>query len=141
MILYLGTSSLVKLYIEEDYSDIVAEWVKEAEIVVTCRIAYTEMMAALEMRFRRKDISLSDYNMVVKGFSRDWNHYVVLDFDEIEAGRLVKKYGLRRFDAIHLSSAKLLKSKKNDIHLSFSSADEKLCRAAAAEGLRVLTFS
>lgn len=141
MILYLGSSSLVKLYVEEAYSNCVREWVKEAEMVATCRIAYTEIISALDIRYKKKDLSKKNFNFLVKWFSRDWNHYVVVDFDEIEAGRLVKKYRLRRFDAIHLSAAKLLKSKKNDIHLSFSSADEKLCRAAAAEGLRVLTFS
>jgi predicted nucleic acid-binding protein len=63
----------------------------------------------------------------------------VVDFDEIEAGRLVQKYGLRGFDAVHLSSAKLIRKQQNSISLSFSSFDEKLNTAAAEEGLTVLS--
>ncbi|MEW5745160.1 MAG: type II toxin-antitoxin system VapC family toxin [Nitrospirota bacterium] len=140
MILYLGTSSLVKLYAQEPYSDLVREWVREAEIVATCRVAYTEIISALDIRFTSKDLTKSDYDLLVKGISRDWSRLAVVDFDELEAGRLVKKYGLRRFDAIHLSAAKIIKKAQAGPSLSFSSADERLCGAAAAEGLRVLYF-
>jgi predicted nucleic acid-binding protein len=140
MILYLGTSSLVKLYVEENYSDVVREWVGEAEIVATCRVAYTEMISALELRFKQKDLSKNEYDHVTKRFSQDWLNFAVVDFDDREAGLLVKKYGLTRFAAMHLSAAKLIKKEHHDISLSFSSVDENLCKAAATEGLRVLTF-
>ena len=140
MILYLGTSSLVKLYVEENYSDVVREWVGEAEIVATCRVAYTEMISALELRFKQKDLLKNEYVHVTKRFSQDWLNFAVVDFDDREAGLLVKKYGLTRFAAMHLSAAKLIKKEHHDISLSFSSVDENLCKAAAAEGLRVLTF-
>lgn len=140
MILYLGTSSLVKLYVEEKYSDVVREWVKEAEIVATCRVAYTEMISALELRFKQNDLTKSEYDLIVKRFSQDWLNFAIVDFDEREAGLFLKKYGLTRFDAIHLSAARLIKKEHHDISLSFSSADENLCKAAAAEGLKVLTF-
>ncbi len=140
MILYLGTSSLVKLYTDEQYSDIVREWVNGAEIVATCRVAYTEVISALEARFKQNDFSKSDYNRIVKQFSEDWLHLAIVDFDEREPGVYVKKYGLTRFDAIHLSAARLLKSAGHGISLSFSSADANLCKAAAAEGLKVLYF-
>lgn len=140
MILYLGTSSLVKLYVEEKYSDVVREWVKEAEIVATCRVTYTEIISALELRFKQNDLSKNEYEHIMKRFSQDWLNFAVIDFDDREAGLLVKKYGLKRFDAIHLSAARLIKKEHHDISLSFSSADENLCKAAAAEGLKVLSL-
>lgn len=140
MILYLGTSSLVKLYFEEPYSGSVREWVKEAEIVASCRVAYTETMSALDVRFRKHDISKNDLEKFIKEFDKDWPNFLTVDFDEINAARLVKKYDLRRFDAIHLSAAKLLMSESKDISLCFSSFDKRLCRAALAEGIRVLTL-
>ena len=70
-------------------------------------------------------------------FTEDWRKYVVLDFDESEAGLLVGKYGLRGFDAVHLSSAKMMRQDAN-LALFFSSFDEKLNNAAAAEGFQVL---
>jgi uncharacterized protein len=140
MILYLGTSSLIKLYAEEEYSELVREWVRDAEIVATCRVAYTEMISALELRFKQNDISQDEYDLIVKKFSQDWLNFAIVDFDERDAGFLVKKYGVNRFGAIHLSTAKLIKKEHHDISVSFSSVDEKLCNAAAAEGLKVLMF-
>lgn len=140
MILYLGTSALVKLYLEEPFSDIVRSWVKEYEIIATCRIAYTEIISALEKRFRMHDLSKSDYEMILKKFAQDWPDFAIIDFDEQEAAVFVKKYGLKHFDSIHLSAAKLIQRERKDISLAFSSADESLCRAAAAEGLKVLSF-
>ena len=140
MILYLGTSSLVKLYVEEEYSGVVRDWVKEAEIVATCRVAYTEVISALELRFKRQEISQSEYDTIVKRFSQDWLNFAIVDFDEREAGLFVKKYGLNRFAAIHLSTAKQIKKEHHDISLAFSSVDEKLCNAAATVGFKVLNF-
>ena len=141
MILYLGASSLIKIYIEEPYSDIVREWVDQAEIVATCRVAFTEVISALDTKFRNNDISKKDYDLVAHSFSEDWVNFMTVDFDEFETGRLIRKYGLKRLDAIHLSAAKLIKSNRSDLSISFSSASLELCQAAAAEGLRVLGFS
>lgn len=115
----------------------VREWVREAESVATCRVAYPEAISAFNRRFNSGDLSEGDYKLMFKKFSQEWNKLVVLDFDELEAGRLIIKHGLRGFDAVHLSAAKLLKSDGN-ISLSFSSFDKKLNDAASIEGLAVL---
>ena len=57
MILYLDTSSLAKLYLEEDYSDLVRDWVEEAEAVATSRIAYPEALSAFVRRWNRGDLT------------------------------------------------------------------------------------
>ncbi len=41
--------------------------------------------------------------------------FAAVDFDELEAGRLVNLYGLRSFDAVHLSAAMLLKANQNNV--------------------------
>ena len=140
MILYLGTTSLAKLYVEEKYSDVVREWIKDAEIVSTCRVAYTEMISALELRLKQNDLSKSEYEHIMKRFSQDWLNFAIIDFDDRKAGLFIKKYELTRFDAIHLSAAMLIKKAASGISLSFSSTKERLCRAAGIEGLKVLSF-
>lgn len=139
MIIYLDTSSLVKLYIEEAHSEAVRRWVEEAEIPATCRIAYPEMISALNRRLRQGDISRKEYNLLTAKFFKEWTDFAVIDFNEIEAGNLIDKYGLRGFDAVHLSAAKLLKDEQGDIALSFSSFDEKLNKAASSEGFTILS--
>ena len=137
MIIYFDTSSLVKLYVEETHAALVREWVEEAELVASCCVAYPETISALDRRFNVGDFSKHDYELLIGAFSKDWLNFVVLDFDEIESGRLVRKYGLRGFDAVHLSSAKMIK-RDASVALFFSSFDEKLNKAAIAEGLEVL---
>jgi predicted nucleic acid-binding protein len=47
-------------------------------------------------------------------------------------------HGLRGFDAVHLATAKQLKSSQPHISVAFSSFDGNLNKAAAAEKLTVL---
>jgi uncharacterized protein len=152
VILYLGTSCLIKLYVDEEGSEEIRTWLGAAEIVATCRIAYTEVMSALETRLQTGDISRENYDRVVAIFSEDWSNVAKVDFDECEAGDFVKKYGLSRFGALHLSAAKLLagagrqpesamgKKSGAPLHITllFSSVDERLLKAAKAEGLNIL---
>jgi predicted nucleic acid-binding protein len=152
MILYLGTTSLVKLYLDEPHSDEIRDWAVVAEMLATCRSAFTEVMSAIDQRLRINDLSRKVYDTFVKQFSEDWAHFVKVDFNDIEAGAFVKKYGLTRFGAIHLSAAKLIKEEhsklipslrkaykdQNGLSLFFASSDESLCKAATAEGLKVL---
>ena len=138
MILYLGASALVKLYATEPNSWEVKEWVKNAEIVATCRVAYTEIISALDSRLQKNDLTEDDYQLMLDALNTDWPDLAVVDFDEREAGRLIKKYGLRRFDAIHLSAANLIRREQEGISVSFASADENLNRIAKTEGYVVL---
>ena len=138
MILYLDTSSIVKLYLTEAHSGDVRRWAEEAEIVATCRVAYPEMVSALTRRYRGGDLSKPDYDLLVKTFAAEWPHFAVLDFDEIVAGRLAKIHGLRGFDAVHLATAKQLKSSQPHVSVAFSSFDGDLNKAAAIEKLTVL---
>jgi len=138
MIVYLDTSSLVKLYVQEAHTTLVKKWVEEAEIVATCRIAYPETLSAINSRFRQGDVTEKQYDSLIAKFSGEWARFAAVDFDEVEAGRLVNLYGLRGFDAVHLSAATLLKADQNNISLSFSSFDEKLNDAASAEGFTIL---
>lgn len=141
MILYLDTSSLVKLYVEEAHSEAVRQWVAETEVVATCRVAYPEALSAFSRRMRKGDLAEKDYHALVRNFMDEWQLYAALDFDELEAGRLVTTHGLRGFDAVHLAAAKILQNSGNHISLAFSSFDSLLNKAAAAEGLVVRTVA
>jgi predicted nucleic acid-binding protein len=138
LILYLDTSSLVKLYVAETHSSLVRGWTEEAEIIATCRVAFPELISALNRRFRIGDLAKEDYALLMRTITGDWRHFAILDFDEIEAGRLAEAHGLRGMDAIHISAAKLLKVSEDAPSVAFSSFDEKLNRAAIAEKLSIL---
>lgn len=138
MLLYLDTSSLVKLFIEEQHSDRVREWADAVDVVLTCRVAYAEVVSAFSRRHREGGLRPADYRKVMRAFDGQWESFGRLEFDERVAGRLAAKHALRGFDAIHLSAARMLISDARGTSIAFSSFDNRLNRAAAKEKMTVL---
>jgi predicted nucleic acid-binding protein len=137
MILYCDTSSLVKLYVEEEGSAAVGAWVAKADMVATCRVALPEMISALTRRFNSRDLDQDCYRRLQEAIRADWQHLVALDFDEHLAADLAERHALRGFDAVHLSAALRLAT-RDQLTLAFSSFDDRLNQAARAEGLTVM---
>lgn len=135
MILYLDTSSLVKLYLEEAYSESVREWVEEAEAVATSRVAYPEALGAFARRHQEGDLSGEDFDLVRETFEAEWPSLVLLPVKERRAGGLAVKHLLRGFDAIHLSAASDLLDLLGAESVVFSSFDGRLLQAAGNEGI------
>lgn len=138
MILYLDTSSLVKLYVDEDCSDIVREWVEEAEAVATSRVTYPEALSAFARRWNRGDLMDEEMTLARESFAGDWPVFLLLPVDERRAGGLVIEHLLRGFDAVHLAAAKDLAERFPSEEVVFSTFDGALLRAARAEGLSTL---
>lgn len=137
MIVYLDTSALVKLYIEEPGSSEVRALVGAAQIIATSRVAYVEAWAGFARKFREGELSREEYSQMVKDLERDWKNYFIVEVSESVArlgGELTDKHPLRGFDAIHLTSALLLKNRTRS-EVSFSCFDDRLKAAAQAEGL------
>ena len=108
MIIYLDTSSLVKLYVEEDESPKVDTLVRSSEVTATSLVAYAEARAAFARRFREKAFTQDEYERIKEFFEKDWSSYLILSVtgDMIKlAGDLAEKHALRGFDSIHLASA------------------------------------
>jgi uncharacterized protein len=135
--LYLDTSALVKLYVEEDGSALVRKWVHDADLVATSILAYAEARAAFARRRREKQIAPAAYTQMLREFELDWDRYVVLDATDPlirSAGKLAETHALRPYDAIHLASAKILKDKVAQT-VSFASWYARLTVAGLKEGL------
>lgn len=137
MILYLDTSSLVKLYVEEEGSQAVRDQISAAEAVATSHIAYAEVRAAFARKQQEGELSQEEYERILDDFHKEWGTYLAIRVSEAIialAGDLAERHGLRGFDAIHLSSALALRDEVKS-YIAFSSADERLQAAAKAEGL------
>lgn len=108
MILYLDTSALVKLYVEEDGSEDVDTAVGEASRVATSSVAYPEARPTFARLERDEDITSEEHRAAVADLDADWELLGVLDLTRNLSrfcGRLAQKHGLRGFDAVHLGSA------------------------------------
>lgn len=138
MILYLDTSSLVKLYIEEAGSDLVWEWADEAEAIATSCVAYPEAMSAFARRREQGDLDERSFHRIQETLERDWSSFILLPVRERRAGGLAIQHLLRGFDAIHLAAAFDLREALDGGAVVFSSFDRKLLTAAHGEGFPVL---
>ena len=137
MILYLDTSSLVKLYVEEEESSRVADLVRSSKVTGTSLVAYAEARAAFARRFREKAFTPREYKRLTSSFDEDWDNYLIVRVTKElvrQAGYLAEKHGLRGFDAIHLSSAVTLREELST-RIIFLCFDEKLQIASHVEEL------
>jgi uncharacterized protein len=140
VILYLDTSSLVKLYVEEQGSEEVREQVAGATVVATSVIACVEASAAFARKRREGGLSDEGYGHVSGAFRQEWGSYLAIGVSEAIvtlAGDLAGRHDLRGFDAIHLASALALRDRTQSA-VAFSCADGRLRAAARAEGLDIL---
>jgi len=136
VILYLDTSSLVKLYVNETHSDEVHSIVEAADLIGTSLVAYVEAKAAFARRFREGAYASRDYRRLLSTFDMDWTHYLVLQVTlELVrwAGDRAEHYGLRGFDAIHLASAATMAARFSQ-EIVFSCFDRHLQDASVREG-------
>ncbi len=135
MIAYLDTSSLVKLYVEEQGSRLVRDLVERAELVATSVVTYVEARAALARQRRAGGLTFAGFGQAKNDLELDWPRYLAVEVSEAvyrNAGDLAEKHHLRGFDSLHLAS--YLSLYGNGVRqIRFSSFDEALNRAARKE--------
>jgi predicted nucleic acid-binding protein len=137
--LYLDTSALLKLYIEETGSALVHAHVVPGARVATSLVAHVESRAGLARRRRAGDLTSTEYRRAVEQFTDDWELFIRIDVTEPlvrEAAGLAERHRLRAYDALHLASA-LSFAARTDGSM-FGSWDDDLDAAAAREGLPLL---
>ena len=139
MMLYLDTSALVKLYVDEPMSQELSAAVDEAEAVATSLLAYVEARAAFARARREARLSAQAYRHIVDAFVEDWSRYVAVEVTDRlvkEAGDLAVHRALRGYDALHLASALSLRERVSSA-VTFLAFDRKLTVAAKREALRI----
>jgi predicted nucleic acid-binding protein len=135
--LYLDTSSLVKVYVDEAGADEVRRLVANADIVCTSVLAYAETRAALARRRRERVLSPSAFASAIRQLDQDWPAYLALDVTDAlsrAAGQLAEKYRLRGFDSVHLATFVEILTRSAADDVQFSSFDDRLNHAARRLG-------
>ncbi len=137
MILYLDTSALLKRHFKEPYSnELLSKW-KEASQIITSSVAYAETMASLYRKKREVNLSSKVFKKLVDSFHLDWETFIRVEVNEDlneTIQKIVARYPLRGFDAIHLASAMITHERLNEAFL-FACFDQKLINGAQMEGL------
>lgn len=137
MILFADTSALIKLYIEEDGSEAMAERARRSRIALSV-LAYAEVYSTFARRLREALLTEEEHDDLADRFERDWQSVIAVAVRPPLIGRvprLVREHPLRGADAVHLASALALREAGVDV--TFAVADGRLVDAAGLEGLEV----
>jgi len=133
LILYLDTSSLVKLYVEEPGSDAVRRLVAAASRVAVSILAYPEARSAFARRRREGGLTPAGQRQARAALERDWSRMVRLTVTEDvfrAAASLAERHALKALDGLHLATFLSLRRRMPRRRATFSSFDRRLVRAA-----------
>lgn len=141
MIVYLDTSALVKLFVEEIHSDHVRQAVSENQLTVTHAIAYVEACATFaRAAHMRGDETL--FSALRGNLDLHWKAWEVLDVTESlirRAADLAGRYRLRGYDSLHLAAAgSAFEAFGGQVPFHFAVFDGQLCDAARQAGIPLL---
>lgn len=145
MILYMDTSALLKLYVDEEHSRWTRELVEELRhhvgVVATSAMTRVESTAAAARLYKRSKVIDEDkYRQVVRQLEADFRErYVVRPTDARlidKAVAIADRHALRGYDATHLATSLVLSEQlgaaEEVLLLAF---DNELHVASVAEGL------
>lgn len=139
MILYLDTSALVKLYVEEAHSLFVRRAASAASARLAHDIAYVECRAALARRRQDGSLAASDHARCRRQFDRDWEQISVISVTPAlihRAAALAETLVLRAYDSIHLAAAEAAAAvAQGRTEFRFAAFDTRLIEAARVLGL------
>lgn len=143
---FLDSSALIKRYARETGTAWVVDLCRRSPgtSIFIARVTPVEAVTALEKQQRAGALTEDAFDMAVNHLMRNVDDRFA--FVEISkrlvsfAVPLVRRYGLRGFDAIQLAAAIDISYQRTSVGLEkviFVSSDNKLNRAALAEGLLV----
>jgi predicted nucleic acid-binding protein len=130
---YLDTSSVIKLYVLEDGSEVVRKLVASASIVSTSVVTYAETRAALARLRREGALTAAKLTSAKRQLDAQWPSFVSILATNglcLAAGDFAERYAFRGFDSIHLASFAEVASRAGPRQTRFSSFDDRLNEAA-----------
>ncbi len=143
MSVYLDTSALIKLYVEEEGTEQVVEATQDAADgrVIIVDLTPLEARSAIRRREREGDISAADADRVLRQIENDCSTSFLTQPSTSavmeEAARLIDRYPLRAYDALQLAGCLVVRDGMPG-PVTFVCADSRLCDVARQEGLEAL---
>lgn len=141
MILYLDTSALVKLFVEEVHSDRVRQAVLAGQLTVTHAISYVEACATFaRAAHARGEATL--FSALRRNLDIQWKAWEILNVTDPlirRAADIAGRYRLRGYDSLHLAAAEsAFEAFHGQLPFHFAVFDEQLSDAAKQAGIPLL---
>jgi len=137
MNLFLDSSALLKIYLNEKGSEEAEKWVGKADMIFVSAITHIECASAFQRLFYTKYIDKKQYQDLNQEISFDFPFFKIVDLgEEVEfvALKILEQYQMRSLDAIQLASLLFA----GDEVQSFLVCDQKLKKYAIKEGIHVI---
>ena len=144
-VVFADSSALVKLYVDEPGSAAIRRRERRGRFFVSS-VARVEVPSAFWRKARAGEMDATDARMLTNKFEVDWygqpgteaRFPLVAASSALmaDAARLCESHALKALDAIQLASALAIPA---DEPVGIACYDQRLARAAEAEGLPVLT--
>lgn len=137
MIVYVDTSAVVPILIDEPSTDVCRRVWDDADRRISSRLTYVETAAALAMAVRLGRISTSQYDDAWSSFVEIWPDVDIVDLTAdlaASAAEFARSLELRGYDAVHCASAAEL----SEPHLVAAAGDAHLLAAWRSLGVAVL---
>jgi predicted nucleic acid-binding protein len=145
--LYLDTSALVKLFVEEEGSERVrslAAGRMAADVLLVSRLGYTEACVGMARMVHMGRIPVADLPHLLGSLEDYWDRSIQeVDLSETvleDAIHLAQRFPLRTYDAIHLASARAARRMLRGLYdgeVRFIAFDAALLKAAQAAGFTI----
>jgi uncharacterized protein len=136
---YFDTSVWLKLYINEDGSDIARE-MADKYTIVSSSILLTESYSAIKRRHTARQISKTVFSKLVKQIGSDVENIDILpllDLHILRAETIVLETNSATLDALHIASA-LVFTELFGEKIHFFTADRRQAESAEQLGLKVV---
>lgn len=137
--LFLDASALVKRYIEEEGSEVVAEATAGQPVAIS-RLSATEVASAICRRCREGDMGVEQREAALLTLDAERSSFHVVEFTEeitTRAAALLRRHPLRASDSVQLASCLLLADELGT-PARLVAFDDRLADAAQAEGVECL---
>ena len=137
---FWDSSALVPLVLEEPLSPDCRRLLRSDRRVCAWALSRTEMISAIRRKQRSAEIAAESARLALdrgRRLAGRWTEIAALDLVRARAEHLLAVHPLRAADALQLAAALLL-ADGDPASVPFVVLDERLARAAAAEGLPVL---
>lgn len=140
---YLDASAWVKRYYEEAGTTWMQSLFAQGHTIASSSLGFVEVMATLARKHKAQEITDLLLQEKTRELEIDWDNFIQIQLTSEAAGNaaaLAKKLALRGADAVHLSSALLLRQQlqQESDQLIVVASDNELKKAAQASSLTII---
>ncbi len=140
MTIYYDSSALLKIYINEEYSEFIRTTISSHQLNYISTLSYTEIHSVFSRLAYNSQISADELIFLKVSFNKDFKIFQQIPIENRilkRAADLTYLTNLRTLDSIHLASLEYLKSISED-DLIFACFDKKLIDGAISLGINLL---